>query len=92
VAKKERDPIIESPSAAGALGKVFSKDAKNRAFDQLKTRFVVAPPLSWKMPPLLPIFPAETLLDVEHSGLYEISGLGLPPQLSQPKFPGCVPL
>jgi len=56
---------------------VFSKDPKNRVFDQLKTRFVVALPLNWKMPPLLPIFPAETLLDVEHSGLYEISGLRL---------------
>jgi len=74
-------PLVHLPLRAFGLeahsGIVFFqiKDAKNKAFDQLKTRFVVALPLSWKMQPLLPIFPAETLLDVEHSGPYEISGL-----------------
>jgi hypothetical protein len=32
------------------------------------------------MLPLIPIFPAETLLDVDHSDPYEISGIGLAPR------------
>jgi hypothetical protein len=48
---------------------------ENRAFDRLKTRFVVARSLIWKMTPPIPIFPAETLLDPEHRDSYEISGL-----------------